>query len=210
MSVEDCQSQTPTNNIPISRWQWCRREILDIARQSVGVLPQHFRVVTFSDDYSVYDNVDPPGVNMIFAENRPSGPTRADRALKSQLDAYFTRRAELGDRAKPLLIAMITDGCPDNPSSFKYVIEAATNRMDYANEVKITLLQVGHDERATKLIADLRGLVQRNAKYDIVKAESFEQVQQAGLVRSLADAVAPSAAAQPATDNLSMKTASAY
>ncbi|HEY9778343.1 MAG TPA: hypothetical protein V6C81_31565 [Planktothrix sp.] len=207
MLVEDCQADLKAKALPISRWQWCRRQTLDIARQALGVLPQHFRVVTFANDWSVYDNVDPAGVDMIFGENTPSGPTKAAEVLRNQIDDYFARRAQQGENAKPLLVAMITDGCPDNPSAFKYAITHATSMMSDPDEVKISLLQVGHDERATKLIADLQGLVQHGAKYDIVRTQTFDQVQQAGLVRSLADAVAPTAA--KADSDRSQLTASA-
>lgn len=215
MLVQDCQSSEKTGGeaaaegTPISRWQWCKEQILDMAQKADGTLPKRFRVVAFSGDSTVYDNVDPPGVNMIFEENRPAGPTCADRALKDQLDSYFTEREARG-KVRPLTIAMITDGCPDNPSRFKYEIVDATQKMSGPHEISITILQVGHDERATKLLSDLRKLTSHSAKFDIVNAVSFEQLQQEGLVKALADSVGErsSASCERGTDVAELQASS--
>ncbi|HEY9718317.1 MAG TPA: hypothetical protein V6C69_12665 [Trichormus sp.] len=210
MLIEDCpaansvEQQDPLAQLAqsqVSRWQWCQEQLFAMARQAQEQLPEKFRVITFSGDYTIYDNVDPPGVNMIFAENHPSGPTIAAHALKDQLDSYLSRRAVSSRRPKPLLIAVITDGCPNDPAELKYEIAAATKKMQDPSEIAITILQVGHDNRATKLLSDFQ---QRRygstMKFDIVHCLSFDQLEKTGLVPALASSVGYSGSASNAPE----------
>jgi uncharacterized protein YegL len=201
MLIEDCpaansvEQQDPLAQLAqsqsqVSRWQWCQEQLFAMAGQAQKQLPEKFRVVTFSGAYTIYDNVDPPGVNMIFAENHPSGPTVAAHALKDQLDSYLSRRAVSSQRLKPLLIAVITDGCPNDPAEFKYEIASATKKMQDAGEIAITILQVGHDNRAAKLLTDFQERrYGSKMKFDIVHCLSFDQLEKTGLVPALASSV---------------------
>ncbi len=201
MLIEDCPRITDSENenaAPISRWNWCREQLLELAGQSKGALPDGFRVVVFSGTFSVYEHVDAPGVNMIFNETAPNGPTCAAAPIKDQLNRYFAQRNSAGDPAKPLVMAIITDGCPNDASSLRTTIADALRKVDTPNEVSITLLQVGHDLRAAKLLTVLNNLCGTAGLSNVVKARSFEEVQKIGLVHALSEAVGTKASAQAA------------
>lgn len=172
----------------MSRWEWCREETTTLARDVVETLPE-FRLGMFNDEFEEYDHVTPTQVKDMFVRSKPRGGTYIGKAIKSLFSRYFTRRQVEGESTKPLLIAMITDGCPMDRDSFQKAIIEATHKMNRQNEIKLTILQVGNDPRAPKVLNELdQKLTAREAKYDIVSVKTFDEVQGKGLVRALAEA----------------------
>ncbi len=135
-----------------SRWQWCSEQTESLGKQLQNTLKDHLKdhlkVVLFSDNYKVYKDIDLTSVPTFFASNQPYGNTNANAALRSQLRAYFAARDQNKDAVRPLLVAMITDGCPDDPLALRQTIIDATNKMQNPNEIAITFLQVGVDPKA--------------------------------------------------------------
>jgi hypothetical protein len=116
------------------------------------------------------------------------------KAIKSQLAQYFAAGKALapGDRQRPLLIAMITDGLPDRPMALKETIIAATKQMNEPDQLAITFLQVGSDAKATRYLQELdECLVSRSAAHDIVKSKPFAEINQVGLVSALLQSLSP-------------------
>lgn len=190
MAVEDCPSATGADSnlsAPISRWEWCREQVLGMAQQANWVIPGRFRVVVFSGNYVTYENVDPTGVSMIFTESVPKGPTCVTPPLQMQLDQFFAHRNQ---SAKPLLIAMITDGCPNDAPAMRRAIAQATQKMAQPDDITIAILQVGRDSRCAENLRAFQNLASYNAKFNIVNAVPFDQLEKAGLVKTLANVVA--------------------
>lgn len=184
--ILDDQSRTP-----ISRWQWCHQQTLDLAKRTQGMMPAGVSVVLFSDQYVVFNSVDAKAIETVFTDYVPKGGTNTTTALKSQLDRYFERRGQLGQGSKPLLIAVITDGCPGDPSKLRYAIIDATRQMKAPDEIIITFLQIGSDSNGRKLLKELDdGLVDRKAQFDIVNVVPFSEMRKIGLARALVDAIA--------------------
>jgi hypothetical protein len=175
----------------VSRWQWCHDQTLDFREKTQGAIPSGITVVLFARDCSVYNNVDAKAIETIFSDCTPNGCTNTSAALESQLDQYFERKGRIGQEAKPLLIAVITDGCPDDPSKLRHAIIDATRRMTTRDEISITFLQVGKDSDGSKILTGLdRDLVDHKAQYDIVNLIPFTEVRKIGLARALVNAVA--------------------
>jgi uncharacterized protein YegL len=188
--VAELPSGVPPNE---SRWQWCSEQTESLSKELRQALSEpvkdQFRVVLFNDRYKVFKDVDMASVPTFFASNRPAGNTNANDALRSQLHEYFAARAH-SDHVKPLLVAMITDGCPDDPWALRQTIIDATKRMNDPGEIAITFLQVGVDPKATRYLRELdNNLVREKARYDIVTTKSFEELSKAGLAQALVDAV---------------------
>jgi hypothetical protein len=176
-----------------SRWQWCSEQTESLSKQLQKSLKSHaedhLKVVLFNDRYKVFKDVDMSSVPTFFASNHPGGNTNANDALRSQLRAYFAARDQ-NEKVKPLLLAMITDGCPDDPYALRQTIIDATHRMKNPNEIAITFLQVGVDPKATQYLRELdNDLVRAKASYDIVTSKSFDQLNKSGLALALLDAV---------------------
>jgi hypothetical protein len=173
---------------PVSRWQWCQEQTLQLAKKAEKALPTGLTVVLFAKTFAIYHNADLGSIETMFADNRPAGSTDAAAALGTQIEAYFTKKSNMGERIKPLLIAIISDGCPNNPKSFCDVIVKATQRMNQPGEIAITFLQVGNDRRATNLLSQLNnGLIDQNAKFNIVKIVPFPELNKIGLPQALVD-----------------------
>ena len=172
----------------MSRWKWCLTQAVDLTRQTSRVPGGKITLVLFSSAYDVYENVTLSQVPYIFARNHIFIGTKIVPPLEDQIERYFQRRD--AGAAKPLIIAIITDGIPQDDQSLVDLIIATTQRMRTPDEISITMLQVGSEEDGQRLLRKLDNrLVRKGAKFDIVKTKTFPQVLQAGLARSLIDAI---------------------
>lgn len=185
MLKADCVDKAVQKHV--SRWDWCRQQAINLTSQTMSTLPEGIKVVLFSDDFVVHSDVRPHSLDEIFADTTPTGGTDTAAALKSQLDEYFATRAQEAN-AKPLLVAVVTDGCPDSPIRLRQAIVDATQKMNSGDQVSVTFLQIGKDANGTRFLNDLdRKLVAENAKYDIVSVKSFAELSAKGLARALVE-----------------------
>lgn len=174
----------------ITRWDWCKHQAANLADQIKKVLPSGLKITLFSNKYDSYSDVDGNKVETLFNEVEPSGGTHVSNVLTHHFDEYFAHRAQQGPNAKPLLLAMITDGAPEDFYKTKEAIIAATKKMNKPDEILVAILQVGNDRRAPRILADLdQGLVGKSAKYDIVEVKSFAEIKRQGLAKTLANLV---------------------
>lgn len=182
----------PRNGEPaeqISRWDWCEQELLSLSRMAGGALRQGIRLVFFASNQNEYEHVRLNDIGRVFEDNYPSGSTNEAAALKSQLEWYFANRAT-NPNARPVVIAVITDGLPNSTRALKKVIIDATHQMARPDEIAITFLQIGRDQKGVNLVHDMDdNLVQQGAVYDIVDCKDFGELLQVGLGRALADAI---------------------
>jgi len=175
MATPDCPG-------PTTRWQWCAQQVENLSRTTAPVLQQGLTVAVFANDYEVHNNVTVDDVRQIFETNTPGGGTRTERPLQSILSDYLSR----GRQARPLAVAVITDGEPNDPPALADVLIDATRLMVDPNQVSITFLQVGDGAEGAEVLQSLDDdLVSLGAKYDIVDHKSFAQVQQLGLIGAL-------------------------
>lgn len=177
----------PQGKLP--RWYWCLMQSTDFARQTVRLPDWSFTLVLFSSQYDVYRNVRLQHVPDIYATR--SGifvGTKLARPLAQQLDEYFQRRAS--GRARPLIVAVVTDGKPQDDEDLRDVIIDATHRMRNEKDVQIIFLQVGTDDEGQRKLRKLDyKLIKKGARYDIVSVMPFEMVTNLGLPRALITAV---------------------
>lgn len=178
--------------VGLSRWQFVQTQAMALSKQTQDIFPQGITVELFSSQHKemVFHNVDLRQMPQIFMNNHPWGHTDTTGALEEQLNEYFKRRNDTGGRCKPLAIAIITDGMPDNPRSLRDLIVEATRAMRSPHEITITFLQIGTEREGYELLHDLdQNLMREGAKYDIVSSKPFPEVVRDGLARSLVDAI---------------------
>ncbi len=174
----------------ITRWEWCKNQAANLAEQIKKVLPAGLKISLFSNSFDSYANVDAAKVATLFNEVEPSGGTHVSKVLAHHFDEYFARREADSENTKPLLLAIITDGAPEDGLSTKEAIIRATKHMKRQDEILVAILQVGNDRRAPKILNDLdKELVHQSAKYDIVEVKSFAEIKKQGLARTLANLV---------------------
>lgn len=173
----------------ITRWDWCKNQAANLANQIKKVLPNGINLSLFSNKYNAYNNVDAMRIEYLFNETEPTGGTHVSQVLTHHLNEYFASR-DAGKTTKPLLLAIITDGCPEDGEQTRLAIINATKKMQRPDEIKIAILQVGNDRRAPRLLGELdNDLVAQNAKYDIVEVHPFSQLKENGLAKTLASVV---------------------
>lgn len=174
----------------ISKWRWCMAQSMDLTRQTNRLPKFGFTLVVFSSQYDVYNNVRLQQLPQIIAGARNGIfiGTKLAPPMHDQLSQYFQRRAT--GRARPLIIAVITDGKPQDEHDLRDVIIQATQQMRNPNEIKIKFLQIGNDDEGTKKLHKLdMKLVNKGARFDIVHVESFGELANEGLPRALLRAI---------------------
>jgi len=195
MATQDCPDG-------LSRWQWCAKQTGDLTSSTADVLKQGITVVTFSDDFKLYPGTVFDTISKIFQTNSPQGGTHIELAMGSVLDDYFRRRNAAHGSVKPLAIAVITDGEPSELEQLREEIIQATLQMGKPDEIAISFIKVGKGEEGNAVLSHLdNDLPALGAKYDIVDAKTFDDVQKEGLLAAMTDAIVelnhPELAARP-------------
>lgn len=178
------------------RWYWCLSQAMDFRRQSARIPDWTFNLVMFSSQFDVYRSVRMEMLPTVFSRNHIWIGTKLAEPMAEQLGEYFQKRG-MQKQTKPLVVAVITDGKPQDEGNLKDVIINATHQMRYPSEVQIVFLQVGTDDESYKKLSKLDNrLVSNGAKYDIVSVMPFNEVTHLGLARALVRAVQSTAQPQ--------------
>jgi hypothetical protein len=175
----------------LSRWNWCGMQAGQLAKQLAPFVRNGFTLTTFAGDYNVYNNSTPENVTHLFQNPMFSLGTRMAEPLADRLNTFFSHRAASG---KPLLIAVITDGCPApkrEPMMVADVLINATRKMRDARDVTVVFFQIGGaDFKGQRFLSYLDNqLVADGARFDIVKNVPMERLEQIGLAQSLVDSI---------------------
>lgn len=169
MQKSDCNGR--------SRWEAARESTEGIAERLHKLDPDGITLYTFSGNFKRYDNIIPSKVEKIFLENEPMGSTDLAAVLKHAFNSYKDRK-KAGTSKNGEIFAVVTDGEPDDEKAVVKEIVAFTKTLDRADEVGITILQIGKDPGAAKFLKRLDDdLVSEGAKHDIVDTKTFEELE---------------------------------
>ena len=172
-----------------SRWEWCLQQTSDLSRQTQQIYTQGITVVLFSTGFVTLPNVTLDQLPRVFNDNFPFGGTNLGPALASSIGEYFRRREYSRGNIKPLMIGIITDGCPNNRTAVRQAIIQATQLMRDQQEITIVFFLIGGmDYVGEAFVQDLTvNLVRQGARFPIVRAVSFGELQRIGLAKAIAD-----------------------
>ncbi len=172
-----------------SRWEWCLHQTSDLSRQTQQIYSQGITVVLFSTGFVTLPNVTLDQLPRVFNDNFPFGGTNLGPALASQIGEYFRRREYTRGNIKPLMIGIVTDGCPNNRTAVRQAIIQATQLMRDQQEITIIFFLIGGmDYVGEAFVQDLTvNLVRQGARFPIVRAVSFGELQRIGLAKAIAD-----------------------
>jgi len=173
----------------LSRWEWCRQQLLSFTSQISPVFKSGITVALFSSNAQVLRNVSFSLVPDIFSKNVPNGGTYMAKPLSEILDEYFERRDRNPASVRKLLIEVITDGEPSDKGELISLISRASRKMTRADEVRIDFLQIGNEEDGIEALRklDTKLVGESGAQFDIVTVEPFSAVVAEGLPRALLD-----------------------
>ncbi len=173
----------------MSRWEWCREQMLSLTAQISSVFKNGITVALYSSDYEIFRNVDLNYVTRIFAEHNPGGATFTGKTVDAVLEDYFARRNSNPGATRKLLIQVVTDGDPSDKGILIAAIARATQQIKSPGEITVNFLQIGYEEDGARTLAKLdNGMFSEGAQFDIVKVEPFARVAFEGLPRALVDA----------------------
>lgn len=172
-----------------SRWDWCVRQIEHMVRQTERALTNGFTVVLFDNRFSIFQHVTVPQLSNIYASNHPGGGTILGEPLACTFSDYFRRKKISHGNVKPLLIGVITDGCPHDPDAVRDEVISATRSVHDPNEITIIFFLIGgNDANGNRFVWKLcHELINRGARYQAVKSVPFDELERLGLARALAD-----------------------
>ncbi|MGK7945532.1 MAG: VWA domain-containing protein [Microcystaceae cyanobacterium] len=182
--VTSDESDSPT------RWEIAQESTLKLAKECEKIDPDGITIYLFSSRFRRYDNVTSAKVSQIYAENEPMGKTELATVLQDGLDNYFQRKAAGETKENGETFLVITDGEPnDHKAVIRTIIDAA-NRIDRDEELAISLIQVGHDKKATVFLKALDDQLQdAGAKFDIVDTITADDMENVTLTEVLLNAI---------------------
>jgi len=180
-----------------TRWNHVAGQTAELATAALTVDDDGIYVGLFDDQLVEVPNADGNKVLAAFQQYRPRNGTDTAMAINARLEAYFERRdgkkggmfskgtPGLGDKVKPLILIVVTDGRPtqnsvkglssDGQKAVAQVITNATKRIKSRKEIGIFFVQVGYDKGATAFLQWLDdGLTSEGAAFDIVDAKTAE------------------------------------
>lgn len=183
------------------KWEWCQNETKSLA-DALGKVAKTLTIVTFNSTFDIERNCGPKRVEDVFMQVTPSGGTNAS----APLDAIFR---ETAGGKNPRLIAVLTDGLPNEGRPLQDVLIDATNSLSNQNQLTVTFLEIGTSFQGDAFLKALDdNLVDAGAKYDVVDTKTFDVLQRIGLKKALVDSLQErKSAATAGGDTKTAKTA---
>jgi uncharacterized protein with von Willebrand factor type A (vWA) domain len=161
-----------------SRWVAVQESTFAFASKCEQFNPDGITVYVFSTDWERHDKVKQSKVTEIFQENDPFGSTDLASVLRHATDSYFERKATGQSKPNGEIILVVTDGEPDDREAVKKVIIEASGKIDQDEELGISLIQVGTDEKATEFLKQLDDELQvAGAKFDICDTVTIQDIE---------------------------------
>jgi len=188
--VIDKSGSMGTTDCPggMTRWDWCREQMLGFARQTSSVFRQGIDILLFSSDFQAFPNTNFNAIKSVFANNRPSGGTQMSEPLEAVFNEHFRKRDQLGN-TKKLIVEVISDGEPSDKGQVAAAIARATQRMQRPDEITVSFLQIGNErDGASALTYFDNNLMRDGAMQDIVDVEPFYIVADQGLSQAILNA----------------------
>ena len=172
-----------------SRWRWVAAHTLDLANQVAPYNKDGFKLILFNDWKQEFSNVTPDKIPPIFMSTQVGGSENIVLFLAEQLNHYMKIK-KANPSTKPLAVAVLTDGLPDDRKNFPDVIRSITQQMDSPQDIKIVFIQVGKSAEGGEFLEFLdNSLTSLGAKYDIIDHKSFHQAEVSGVGRAIVDAI---------------------
>ncbi|WP_267384744.1 vWA domain-containing protein [Cyanobacterium sp. uoEpiScrs1] len=173
-----------------TRWEIAQGSTYALAQKCEEINPDGITVYVFSGCFKRYDNVTSNKVTKIYEENEPMGQTNLATVLQNGLDNYFKRKATGVAKPNGETFLVFTDGEPTDRKAVIQVIIEASQKIDRGEELAISLIQVGHDTKATAFFKALDDKLDKvGAKFDIVNTVKLDDMKNMSLNDVLLNAI---------------------
>jgi hypothetical protein len=158
-----------------NRWDEARKAVESLAPQVTRACPMGISLYFFNDECVRIDNVSTAQqVAGFFAKEKPDRGTNLHLAFKHAFGVHF-KRAQKGE-FQPETWLVITDGAPDKPTHVYELLKSEGAKFKTPDEVTISFIQIGNDEKALQYLKNLRGalpFVDTLTQEDLPKRDEF-------------------------------------
>lgn len=185
MQNTDCGSTNSSSKVArgSTRWDWTENELENLVNQSSKILPNGFDVITWNDTPELFENCKVDELGKIYTDHAPEGGNNLGTALVEAFKVKFPTQ-------KPLLVAIVTDGDPDDlrPSETAIVDRLGAEKV---GNTKVVFLRVGgNNSQGEQMLKDLDSYFkERLPDNPAVSTVNFPQLADQGLGRSLVESV---------------------
>ncbi|MBP9089850.1 hypothetical protein KBI23_02405 [bacterium] len=165
---------------PMTKWQWCSKEIYNLAKEAEKLSSGGLTLCTFETDHEMFANCTAATVRQILQSRHPGGGTDLATPLTEVIDRHFKKA-----QRKPLLVVVITDALVSN-DEIENVLIAASKRLRSSKEAQFLFLQLGDDASGQELAQILDDeLTTLGAPFDIVSSITSDPLVSFGLRRGM-------------------------
>ncbi|WP_096592041.1 VWA domain-containing protein [Calothrix sp. NIES-2098] len=173
-----------------SRWTALQESTFALASRCEEFDLDGLTIYLFAKAFKRYDNVTSSHIKQIFTENLPGDTTNLAGVLQHAINHYFQRKAEGKTKPAGEVILVVTDGAPGDRQAVFEVIINATQRLENPQELRISLIQVGADTKATKFLHAIDDDLQSvGAKFDICDTITLDELEDMSLTDVLIKAI---------------------
>jgi Mg-chelatase subunit ChlD len=168
------------NSPPMTKWEWCSKEIVSLAKEAERLGSGGFTLCTFESDHEIFTNCTAANVRQFLRNRHPGGGTNLATPLNEVIDRHFKNA-----NRKPLLVVVITDALVSN-DEIENILIAASKRVRSPQEAQFLFLQLGDDAAGQELAQILDDeLTTLGAQYDIVSSITSDPLVSFGLRRGM-------------------------
>ncbi|OUL28126.1 hypothetical protein BV378_08155 [Nostoc sp. RF31YmG] len=173
-----------------SRWTALQESTFALAARCEEFDLDGITIYLFAKGFKRYDHVTVDKIKQIFTENIPGDTTNLAGVLQHAINNYFKRKADGKTKPAGEVILVVTDGAPGDRQAVFEVIIKATQRLENPQELRISLIQVGADTKATKFLHAIDDELQSvGAKFDICDTITLDELEDMSLTDVLIKAI---------------------
>lgn len=173
----------------ISRYKIMQESAIAFANTMEKLDPNGIDICFFDEKQYWSFNTKAESLPKLFKIYKPGGGTILSTPLKQALDIFFEQQSQQGERL-PVTILIVTDGRPQDEKDVMDLIIQTTHRMKTHRlkdeDIGIQILQIGHDENATRFLTYLDDeLISNGACFDIVDTVPINEIESRGGIKQV-------------------------
>ncbi len=179
-----------------SEWVDAQASLIDLAKKCLEFNSEGLTIYEASGFLKKYEQATVNRFADILQKNNRSDATHVIEinvveALADVLNHYFERKEHHKTRPKGEIVIVVLDKHGiDGIGDIQQLIIKSTQKMDYAQELGITFIQIGDDATTRQFMKGLDDdLTQVGAKFDIVDTKYWHEVKRQSVTQFLIDAL---------------------
>lgn len=179
-----------------NEWVEAQGSLIDLAKKCQEFDPDGLTIYEASNYLKKYEDATVSQFARILQENNSSEATQVVEinvveAIADVLNHYFDRKENNQTKPKGEIIIVVLDRHSiEGIGDIQQLIIKSTQKMDYAEELGITFIQIGDDATTRRFMTGLDDdLTQVGAKFDIVDTKYWHEVKRKSIVQFLVDAI---------------------